>query len=104
MELAELSLRRNGPLFGVTERGVYEPLMTQAGLTDCRLTMHDVTWEMDSLEPLLQDFWDWGNMSALPLEVQAKIRETTRKNSQTFSKDGMFVFPHTALLGVAFKG
>jgi SAM-dependent methyltransferase len=99
-DLAELP---HGPLFGVTERSVYEPLLTQAGLTDCRLTMHDVTWEMDSLDPLLQGFWDWGNMSALPLEVQAKIRETTRANSQAFNKDGVFVFPHTALLGVALK-
>lgn len=99
-DLAELP---HGPLFGVTERCVYEPLLTQAGLTDCRLTMHDVTWEMDSLDPLLQGFWDWGNMSALPLEVQEKIRETTRTNSQAFNLGGMFVFPHTALLGVALK-
>ena len=99
-ELAELP---HGPLFGVTERSIYEPLLTQARLTDCRLTLHDVTWEMDSLDPLLQGFWDWGNMSALPLEVQAKIRETTRANSQAFNKDGMFVFPHTVLRGVALK-
>jgi len=99
-DLAELP---HGPLFGVTEQSVYEPLLTQAGLTECRLTMHDVTWEMDSLDPLLQGFWDWGNMSALPLEVQEKIRETTRANSQAFNKDGKFVFPHTALLGVALK-
>lgn len=99
-DLAELP---HGPLFGVTQRSVYEPLMTQAGLTDCRLTMHDVMWEMGSLDPLLQGFWDWGNMSALPLEVQEKIRGTTCENSQAFSKNGMFVFPHTVLLGVASK-
>jgi SAM-dependent methyltransferase len=99
----DLEALPHGPLFGVTERSVYEPLLTQAGLTDCHLTMHDVTWQMDSLEPLLQGFWDWGNMSALPSEVQAKIRETTRANSQAFNKDGMFVFPHTALLCVALK-
>jgi len=58
---------------------------------------------MESLDPLLQGFWEWGNMSALPLEVQEKIRETTRINSQAFNKDGMFAFPHTVLLGVALK-
>ena len=99
----DLAKLPHGPLFGVTELSVYEPLLTQAGLTDCRLTMHDVTWEMASLDPLLQGFWDWGNMSALPLEVQEKIRETTRANSQVFYLDGMFVFPHTALLGIALK-
>jgi len=99
-DLAELP---HGPLFGVTERRVYEPFLTQAGFSDCRLTMHDVTWEMDLLDPLLQGFWEWGNLSALPTEVQAKIRQTTRENSQAFNKDGRFVFPHTALLGVASK-
>ncbi len=99
-DLAELP---HGPLFGVTEQSVYEPLLAQAGLIDCQLSMHDVTWEMDSLDPLLQGFWDWGNMSALPLDVQEKIRETTRENSQAFNKDGVFSFPHTALLGVASK-
>jgi 2-polyprenyl-3-methyl-5-hydroxy-6-metoxy-1,4-benzoquinol methylase len=99
-DLAELP---HGPLFGITEQSVYEPLLTQAGLSDCRLTMHDVTWNMDSLDPLLQGFWDWGNMSALPLEVQEKIRKTTRENSQAFNTDGKFVFPHTVLLGIALK-
>lgn len=99
-DLAELP---HGPLFGVTERSVYEPLLTQAGLTDCQLSMHDITWNMDSLEPLLQGFWDWGNMAALPSDTQAKIRATTGKNAQAFSKGGAFAFPHTCLLGIALK-
>lgn len=99
-DLAELP---HGPLFGVTKLKVYEPLLTQAGLIDCRLTIHDVTWEMDSLDPLLQGFWDWGNMSTLELEVQTKIRETTYANAQVFNKNGVFVFPHTVLLGIALK-
>lgn len=99
-DLAELP---HGPLFGVTERSVYEPLLTQAGLIACQLTMHDVTCEMSSLDPLLQGFWNWGNISALPLDVQAKIRETTRANSEAFNKGGRFLFPHTALLGTALK-
>ncbi|WP_456424990.1 class I SAM-dependent methyltransferase [Rhodocaloribacter sp.] len=99
-DLAELP---HGPLFGVTERSVYEPLLTQAGLTDCRLTMHEVTWKMDSLDPLLQGFWDWGNMTALPPETQEKIRETTRENARPYRKDDRYAFPHTALLGTALK-
>lgn len=99
-DLAELP---HGPLFGVTERSVYEPLLDQAGLREFRLAMHDVTWEMDSLDPLLRGFWDWGNMSALPADVQARIRETTHANAQAFIKDGVYLFPHTALLGVASK-
>ena len=93
----------HGPLFGVTEQRVFEPLLSHAGLVDCQLSMHDVTWEMDSLDPLLQGLWDWGNLSALPLDIQEKIRGTTRENSQSFIAGGSFVFPHTALLGVAVK-
>ncbi len=65
--------------------------------------MHEVTWKMDSLDPLLQGFWDWGNMTALPPETQEKIRETTRENARPYRKDDRYAFPHTALLGTALK-
>jgi ubiquinone/menaquinone biosynthesis C-methylase UbiE len=93
----------HGPLFGVIERSVYEPLLTQAGLEDCQLTTHGVTWETESLDPVLQGFWDWGNMAALPSEIQEKIKETTRENAQPYKQDGQFVLPHTALLGAAVR-
>jgi len=90
-------------LFGVTELSVYEPLLTQAGLADCQLTTHDVTWRTESLDPVLRGFWDFGNMAALPSETQEKIKETTRENAQPYKQDGRFAFPHTALLGTARK-
>lgn len=93
----------HGPLFGVTQRSVYEPLLTQAGLENCQLSVHEVTWETDSLGPILQGFWDWGNMAALPTNIQDKIRETTIENSQPYKQDGKYVFPHSALLGFAVK-
>ncbi len=99
-DIAELP---HGPLFGVTELSVYEPLLTRAGLEDCQLTTHGVTWRTESLGPVLQGFWDWGNMATLPSEIQEKIRETTRKNAQPYKQDGQFVFPHTALLGTALR-
>jgi SAM-dependent methyltransferase len=99
-DIAELP---QGPLFGVTERSVYEPLLTQAGLEDCQLTTHGVTWETESLDPVLQGFWDWGNMAALPSETQEKIEETTRENAEPYRQDGRFVFPHTAILGSALR-
>ncbi len=93
----------HGPLFGITELSVFEPLLTQAGLEDCQLTTHDVTWETESLDPVLQGFWSWGNMAALPSEIQEKIKETTRENAQPYEQDGKFVFPHTVLLGRALR-
>jgi len=100
LEIAELP---HGPLFGITELSVYEPLLTQADLEDCQLTTHGVTWEVESLDPVLQGCWDWGNMAALPSEIQEKIEETTRENAQPYKQDGRYEFPHTALLGTASR-
>ena len=100
LEIAELP---HGPLFGITELSVYEPMLTQAGLEDCQLTTHDVTWETESLDPVLRGFWDWGNMAALPSEIQEKIKETTRENARPYRQDGRFVLPHTALLGTTLR-
>jgi len=99
-DIAELP---HGPLFGVTELSVFEPLLADAGLENCQLTTHGVTWKTESLEPVLRGFWDWGNMAALPSEVQEKIKETTRENSQPYKQDEQYEFPHTALLGTALK-
>jgi len=93
----------HGPLFGVTERSIYEPMLKQASLENCQLTFHEVTWRADTLDPVLQGFWDWGNLAALPAEVQEKIRETTRANAQPYEQDGRYAFPHSVLLGSALK-
>lgn len=93
----------HGPLFGVTERSVYEPLLTQAALEDCQLATHEVTWKVDSLDPILKGFWDWGNMTELPAEIQTKIEETTRENAQPYKQNGRYVFPHSILFGSAMK-
>jgi SAM-dependent methyltransferase len=93
----------HGPLFGVTERSVYEPLLTQAALTDCQLSVHEVTWKANSLDPILKGFWDWGNMAALPAETQMRIRESTRENAQPYRRDGGYAFPHSILFGSALK-
>jgi SAM-dependent methyltransferase len=91
----------HGPLFGVTERSVYEPLLNGAGLAGCDLSIHKVTWRTDSLEPVLRGFWDWGNMALLPSETQQKIEETTRGNAEPYRDAGGYAFPHAVLLGSA---
>jgi SAM-dependent methyltransferase len=93
----------HGPLFGVTERSVYEPLLTQAALGDFQLSIHQVTWKTDSLDPVLKGFWDWGNMAALPAETQTKIKATTQENAQPYEQDGRYTFPHSILFGSAMK-
>lgn len=99
----ELGALPHGPLFGVTERSVYEPLLTQADLQDCKLSIHEMTWKVDSLQPVLKGFWDWGNMALLPKDTQEKIRQTTHENAQAYEEDGRYAFPHAILFGCAFK-
>lgn len=93
----------HGPLFGVTERAVYEPLLTKAGLEDCQLSIHEVTWKSDSLDPILKGFWDYGDIAALRAETQTKIEETTRQNARPYEQDGRYSFPHSILFGRAQK-
>ena len=93
----------HGPLFGVTERSVFEPLLLQAALQDCQLSIHEVIWKVDSLDPVLKGFWDFGNMVALPVEIQSKIKETTRENAQPYKRGGGYTFPHSILFVSALK-
>ena len=93
----------HGPLFGIVDRDVYEPMLATAGLETRELAVHPTTWRTDSLDPVLLGFWDWGNMTSLPSEVQAKIEQTMRVNAEPFEQDGKYVFPHSALVGSALK-
>lgn len=93
----------HGPLFGVIERSVYEPMLTAAGFTDCQLSTHDVVWRVKGLESVLRGFWDFGNIAALPQDVQDKIEATTRENAKAYEHEGEFVFPHSVLLVSAVK-
>lgn len=92
-----------GPLFGVTDRAVYEKLAREAGLHELQLTKHEVSWEMEDLGPLLRGLCDWGNIAALPATVRQRIEATTRANAAAYQREGRFVFPHSVLLGVTRK-
>lgn len=93
----------HGPLFGVTEQSIYEPMLSEAGLENCQLSIHEMTWRTPTLDPVLKGFWDWGNMATLPSDIQEKIRATTRKNARPYKQDGGYAFPHAILFGSAVK-
>jgi ubiquinone/menaquinone biosynthesis C-methylase UbiE len=93
----------HGPLFGVTDRSVYEPMIAASGLVDLQLNTHEIVWRSETVEPILRGLWDWGNMAALPQEVQDKIEATTRENARPYEQSSRFVFPHSILLGTAVK-
>jgi ubiquinone/menaquinone biosynthesis C-methylase UbiE len=98
--LAELP---HGPLFGVTDLGVYETMLHAGGLTNLEFDFRKITWRTRTLDPVVQSFWSWGNIAALPQEVQDKIETTTRENLGTFRQESEYAFPHEVLLGSGTK-
>lgn len=97
----ELSELPHGPLFGITEHSVFDALFFEAGLMDCALSMHELQWKMDNLKPLIDGFWDWGNMNALPADTQTKIKITTLENAEHYRQGKGYAFPHNILFGSA---
>lgn len=98
-----LSALPHGPLFGVIDRAVYEPLARAAGLKDLELCRYPIAWRTATLDPVLRGLWDWGNIATLPPDVQERIRRSAGENAQRYRRDDVFVFPHSIMLGVATK-
>jgi SAM-dependent methyltransferase len=91
----------HGPLFGVTDLDLYGSMLTKSGLAEPAFDFHDITWRTGSPDPVLASFWNWGNMPALPQDVQERIEASTRENLLAFRKDGEYLLPHEVLLGRA---
>ena len=60
-------------------------------------------WRSDAADPVLQAFLEWGNIAALPQDVQEKIEVTARENLESYRDGGGYAFPHAVLLGTAVK-
>ena len=99
----DLSELPHGPLFGLSERGVFEPMITGAGLVDFELEPSEFVWRLESPEPVVEGFTAWGNLAALPSDVREKIQARTRTNLERFKRHHEYVLPHEALVGNARK-
>jgi ubiquinone/menaquinone biosynthesis C-methylase UbiE len=93
----------HGPLFGVTDPGVYQALTQGTGLGNLELSRHEISWRMKTVDPLIAGFRDWGNINALPEHIQGRIEQTSRSNALSYQREGGFVFPHSVLVGTAMK-
>ena len=93
----------HGPLFGVTDHETYAPFVEGGGLGGLELSKHETVWKCATLEPIVEGFWDWGNIGALARETQERIRATMEENCSPFAGPEGFVFPHSAILGRAVK-
>ena len=93
----------HGPMFGVVGQEVFEPLLSSAGLENCQISILPLVWKTDSIDPIIQGFWDFGDMSALPADTQNKIKQSTIDNSEPYRKGEGYAFPHPILFGSASK-
>ena len=98
-DIAELP---HGPLFGADE-SAYESPLTAIGFTDLQFKNHTILWKSDTIDPVLQAFLEWGNISALPQDIQQKIEATARENLESYKTAEGYTFPHEILLGSAKK-
>ena len=99
----ELSELPHGPLFGVTDIETYEPLFSRANLKNFELTHHKTIWNCSSIQPVVDGWWDWGNLHAFPQDKQDRIKSDFITNCVPFSNENGYSFPHSAILGCASK-
>jgi len=92
----------HGPLFGAQRSAYLEPLIA-SGLSDLHFETHDILWRSTNIDPVLQAFLEWGNIAALPRDVQKKIEVTAREKLEAYSHRDGYAFPHAVLLGTAVK-
>jgi ubiquinone/menaquinone biosynthesis C-methylase UbiE len=92
----------SGPLFGA-DRDAYLPPLKASGLSEVRFETHDILWRSKTVDPVLQAFLEWGNIAALPGDVQKKIRATAIENLSKYRDGDGYAFPHAILLGTAIK-
>ena len=99
----ELSELPHGPLFGITDFDAYNRLVRKAGLKNFNLEKLNTNWKMDSLEPLINGCWDWGNLFLFPESKQRDIKIDFIKNCESYKKGIEYSFPHSAIIGYAEK-
>lgn len=99
----ELSDLPNGPLYGVTDHETFSSLIKKGGLDNLELSKHKTAWQYQTLSPIIEGLWSWGNLNSLPQEKQNRIRADMIENCKPFANEHGFSFPHSAILGCAVK-
>jgi ubiquinone/menaquinone biosynthesis C-methylase UbiE len=92
----------HGPLFGADQSAYVAPL-SASGLSDLHFETHDILWRSKTPDPVLQAFLEWGNIAALPQDVQQKIEATAREKLEAYRDGAGYAFPHAVLLGTAVR-
>jgi len=99
----ELSELPHGPLFGVTDFDTYNTFVSNSSLKNFNLEKLNMNWNMQSLDPVMNGCWDWGNLNLFPKNKQNDIKKDVIKNCESFKTDNGYSFPHSAMIGYAEK-
>lgn len=99
----ELSDLPHGPLYGVVEREIFLPMIEKGGLYNLKISKHNTVWNYQTLSPIMEGLWTWGNLAAFPQDKQDKIEKDMIVNCKSFVNANGYSFPHSAILGSAEK-
>jgi hypothetical protein len=78
----------HGPLFQATDRTLFESMITNAGLTDCRLETRELPLRLSSLASILEGYRAFIRMDELPGPLPLKIEATTLENGNAHRRGG----------------
>lgn len=88
----------HGPLFGVTDPAVIEPLLAGSGFVEVEFETLDVVWRMASIETLLAAFEVWAQLDSFPEAIRGAIEADVRQAAERYRIGDGFVVPNPMLL------
>jgi SAM-dependent methyltransferase len=98
-----MAVLAHGPLYLEATQQDYENLVNAAGFARYDVAVRQLTLRLADLDPLLQTGWEMCELSALPADTQAKIRETTIQAAEPYKTDNGYAFPDRIVVGTATK-
>lgn len=93
----------HGPLFGVTDLDVHSGMLKEGGFSKATFEFKPIVWRSRTAEAVFKSFANWGNLQALPADVQDNIKRSTLASYEAFRTDRGYEFPHEALIASAHK-
>lgn len=88
----------HGPLFGVTDREALEPLFTENGFKDVEMETLDLSWQMSSIDSLIEAFGTWAQIDSFPADIRHAIEADVRDAAVGYEKGSGIAIPNPMLL------
>lgn len=88
----------HGPLFGVSDFDVFRSMLQEAGFRESQVIELKIAWRMTNINPLLDGFVDWSNMTTFPNTMREAIESSVREASVAYENNGQLVIPNPVIL------